>query len=112
MKQLSLKEMVLQRQQEEVDRVRFGRKLAVVLCEHGDRRYPVAQVRGSTLLGIGPLTLPHDLWRATHEVYLTCQHCKVRRLVDWPRLRSRMRGRRGGVLPLNVDDVSRRVARD
>jgi hypothetical protein len=92
------------------DRDRYGRRRAVVQCHHGSHRYDVAEVRGNVVIGT---TGPHDLKHASYEVLSRCNKCPGMaglRQLDLSLIRAALRQPHHGVLKLNVDEVSRRVA--
>ena len=92
------------------DRAQYGRRRAVVQCHHGSRRYNVGEVRGHVVIGT---TWPHDLKHANYEVATRCMECPGTtglRWLDLGLIRAALREPHDGVLKINVDEVSRRVA--
>lgn len=104
-----LREMVARAQGASLDMASFGPRRLVVQCHHdGDRRNPVAEVRGHHLVGTAwPWDQPHDSRFANYEARIGCTRCHRVRLIDWMLLRAALRDRKSKI---NVDEVAKRDA--
>lgn len=83
-----------------------GQLRAQMLCHHPERPYPVAQVRGATVIANEHR---YSLTSETSDVGATCLACRQQRLLDLAELRRRLGEPHEGVLKLDVDDVGRLV---
>lgn len=113
MKQPSLRDMIKQAEPGQLarDKKAAGPRRALLQCHHGDNsRFSVGEVWGNAVFVPHG---PHDVARASYAVYIKCKKCPGQtglRVLDLKALRHALAVPHTGLLKIDVDSVSRRVA--
>lgn len=111
MKKPGLKQLIAQVQSgHPTDREAFGRRSAIIFCQHGPNRVTVAEIRGNVLLGTASdHAQPHDLKHASYDVGVLCKRCQPVKLwqLDITKIRQALKQERTGPLKINVTEVCR-----